>query len=302
LEALIRENPGYRDARLQLGFLEVAQKQYQQAEQRFRALYTEEPQDPRGLFGLAETYLAQNQPDKAFQLVSAESRKSSAPETVHSFLAELGFRTSRYDVALDQYTQLLASHPKSAELYSHIAIVYVQKGDLPNAIANFKMAMTLSPHRFTSVALLARTLNQAGRTTEAIQFYRAALKISPQDSLVLNDLAFLIAETGTNLDEALKLAKQAVGEAPGEITFADTLGWIYLKKGQVDSALQVFRNTVRQNPNNTDFRYHLGLALWRAGDKTNAKSELQAALALGPSPKLREEIQELLGSAPSKAQ
>jgi tetratricopeptide (TPR) repeat protein len=251
------------------------------------------------LFGLADTYVAQNQSEKAFQLVSAESAKPSASEAVHTFLAELALRLSKPDVAIEQYKQLLATHSKSAYLYSNLAMAFVEKGDLPDAIANFKIATTLSPRRVDSMALLARTLNQSGRTAEAIQFYRAALQITPQNTLLQNDLAFLLAEGGSDLDEALKLADSAVRQAPREPAFVDTMGWVYLKKGQVDSALQIFRNAVRENPNNAEYRYHLGVALWRAGDKAKATSEFQTALALGPLPKIREEIQGLLRSSPT---
>ncbi|MBV8730950.1 MAG: tetratricopeptide repeat protein [Acidobacteriia bacterium] len=297
LDDLLKKDPKNRDVRLQLALLELAQKQYRQAEQDFTSLSSDDSRDTRPIMGLAETYAAQNQPEKAFELIRAESKKPSAPESLHDFLAGFALQYGKYDVALDEYRQLLAIHPNSAPLYSHLGIVYSQRGDLPDAIANFQHAVSLSPRRFTSMALLARTLNQAGRTQEAIQAYRAALAIDPHNALMLNDLAFLLAESGANLDEALRLAKQAVALGPKESNFADTLGWVYLKQGHIDSALQIFRTTVQQNPDSPDFRYHLGVALWRSGDAPNAKSQLQTALAKGPSPKVGEEIRGILRTA-----
>ena len=66
-------------------------------------------------------------------------------------------------------------------------------------------------------------------------------------------------------------------------TVADTLGWVYLKKGLTGSALQVFQNNVKKDPKNPSYRYHLGAALLASGDKLRAKDELQKALQSGPS-------------------
>ena len=56
----------------------------------------------------------------------------------------------------------------------------------------------------------------------------------------MNNLAFLLAETGESLDEALKLARQAVGKEPNNPAFLDTLGFVYLKRDKNDDAIDIF--------------------------------------------------------------
>ena len=46
-----------------------------------------------------------------------------------------------------------------------------------------------------------------------------------------------------------------------QIEFADTIGWIYLKKNLTDNALEIFENIVKSKPMEPIFRYHLALAL-----------------------------------------
>ena len=89
----------------------------------------------------------------------------------------------------------------------------------------------------------------------------------------------LTAETGGNLDEAQRLAQDATRQEPSNPAFAETLGWIYVKKKQPDSAIQILRNNVTKHPDRTISRYHLAMALMDKGDKAEAKVELQAALA-----------------------
>jgi predicted Zn-dependent protease len=124
--------------------------------------------------------------------------------------------------------------------------------------------------------------------------YQQILKAHPDNVSALNDLAFLLADTGGDLDQALKLTQQALAKLPNQPAFTDTLGYIYLKKGQNASAMQAFSNLVRRYPHYPTFRYHLGLLLYEKGERTSAKKELQAAMADHPSIQDRIKIAELL--------
>src|SRR5262249_25834003 len=123
-----------------------------------------------------------------------------------------------------------------------------------------------------------------------------ALQLQPDNIVALNNLAYLLAETGGNLNEALQLAQRAQQKQPGVLTFADTLGWVYLKKNMSDSALQIFNASVRKEPDNPTFRYHLGLALLQKGDKERARSELQTALKKNPAKDEEAKIREAIAS------
>ena len=113
------------------------------------------------------------------------------------------------------------------------------------------------------------------------------MKTHPENAPALNNVAFFLADTGGDLDEALRLAKNALAKIPGQPSFSDTIGYIYLKKGLLDSAIQSFSLLAQRYPNSAGFRYHLGLALFQKGEKAVARKELETALANHPSPKRR---------------
>jgi predicted Zn-dependent protease len=110
----------------------------------------------------------------------------------------------------------------------------------------------------------------------------------------MNNLAFLLSNTGGDLDEAIKLAQRAVQKFPAQPNFADTMGYVYLKKGMRDSAVQTFTNLVQKYPKVPLFRYHLGMALVETGDKVRARKELETALANHPSQDEAAKIRELV--------
>jgi predicted Zn-dependent protease len=110
----------------------------------------------------------------------------------------------------------------------------------------------------------------------------------------MNNLAYLIVETGGSLMEAQKLAQTAVQKEPRQYGFMDTLGWIYQKTGQTDSAIQIFGNLTRQEPKNPVYQYHLAVSLVQKGERAKAREALAAALALKPEGNLDSEIRQLL--------
>jgi predicted Zn-dependent protease len=88
---------------------------------------------------------------------------------------------------------------------------------------------------------------------------------------------------GSNLEDALALARKAVAKEPGNSQYADTVGFIYLKKRDFASALQIFDKLSRRYPNEGGFRYHLALALVESGRKQEGERELRAAIAADPA-------------------
>jgi len=136
-------------------------------------------------------------------------------------------------------------------------------------------------------------LANAGRLPEAKRYYQAVLALRPDNPFALNSIAFILAENGGDLEEALRLIQRAMQKAPGHPAISDTLGWIYLKKGMNDSAMQTFNNLVRLQPQNPEFRYHLAMALLEKGDKQQAKIQLQNALTSRPAPEMEKKIRTL---------
>jgi predicted Zn-dependent protease len=109
-----------------------------------------------------------------------------------------------------------------------------------------------------------------------------------------NGLAYLLAETGKNLDEALRLVLTALRSQPSNTAYADTVGWIYVKKKMPDAALHVLWNLVEREPENALYRYHLAMAELIKGNKMHAKATLEAALRKRPSAEEAAQIREAL--------
>ena len=97
-----------------------------------------------------------------------------------------------------------------------------------------------------------------------------------------NNLAYLLASSGEDLDRALTMAQEAKAAMPGNPNTADTLGWVLLKRGVPTAAVGYFRealsNMPADDPARGEVQYHLGLGYSAAGQSEEATASLQSAL------------------------
>ena len=128
--------------------------------------------------------------------------------------------------------------------------------------------------------LLGVVRNSLGKIDEANKEYRRALELSPKNALAANNLAANLSDHGGNLDEALKYAQIAREAAPEDPNVADTLGWIYFKKGLFDTAYPLISDASKKLEKNAVIRYHHGMVLSKKGKTKEAAAELNAALSL----------------------
>ena len=131
---------------------------------------------------------------------------------------------------------------------------------------------------------------------EATDAYNKVLSIDPDNALVLNNLAYMTADSGTNanLDQALTYAERAKKRAPDSADVSDTLGFVYYKKDLNSEALRIFRQLTTDHPQNFTFRLHLAMALLKSGDRQSAKDEATKAAQSAATPDEKSKINSLM--------
>lgn len=293
---LEKEFPNYREVQLQLAWLDLVEKRYAAAEARLKALY-EKTRDARAINGRVELELAQNRQKEALALAQSELAKDPDNPQIRLLVARTALRTADYGLAARELIRLAERDPNWDYLYLLLGQAHQLNGDLQKAILAFQRALQLTPNSLEAALRLAYAYESAGQVAQAISAYRKALEINPNTPIAMNNLAYLLAEHGGDLDEAQKLAQLALQRVPQQQYIADTLGWIYFKKNDLEAALQIFQNLVKKYPDEAAFRYHLGAVLLKRGQKAQARAELQAALDNKPPAQLEKKIRDLLSQA-----
>ncbi len=279
------------------GFISLHENKLAEAESVFRKRYQPGQENLRPLVGLVQTLAAEKRHADAQHVLEAELAKVPNRPAVQYLLANGYAASGNLEKAKQVFEQLAAAHPELALPQVRLGELQFRQGEVERGLATLENASKLAPQSIEPLMLLGLLQEQAQHFENAKQTYRAALKLDAGNVEALNNLAFLTAETGGNLEEALKLATEASRKVPNQPNVADTMGYVYLKMKKREPALQVFRNLAWKYPSNPTFRYHHGLALLEIGDKGGAKTEFEAALADKPSAPVAAKIKEALGQS-----
>jgi len=315
------------DRTFQASFVGLSQRKFAEAEAGFRKVMELEPQNSRGIIGLAQALLAERKSDDAIRVLQEEITKNPARPELYLALGDAAARFGQYDLALSEYQDLLKhlDMRSGAELYlngpgnnpdplvqsltvlagarngarglegiyGRIAETAYRKGDLKAAIAAEKTVTEINPSG-TAFLGLGSLLEASGQKPDALTAYRAAVKLSPENGAALNNLAFLIAETGGNLDEALQYALHGEKLLPKFPQPPDTVGWILFKQGHYDAAMGKFCEAVRLDAVNASYREHLGNALAQQKYTGRDFIALETALKEKPTPENQTQVRDLL--------
>jgi len=298
LSGMLKSNPSSPQVYYQMGTQALAEGKPKDAEALFQRAYELQPSNAQSLLGVVDSEIQQGQPDKAMTLLQNEARKAPNRIDIAFLLGTTAKRENKYQEAETYFNQVLNGLDKKtkarADLYLQIADCYRMAGNLDTALVNLQKAREILPENETVLSALGVVMDQAGHRKEARQAYEECLRVNPNNAQVLNNLAYLMAETNADLDVALNYAQKARGLMPnlGEIT--DTYGWILLKKGLAEQAIPVFQDLVSRVPTNASYRFHLAKAYAQKGDNVKASGELREALKYSPARGEQQEIQDML--------
>lgn len=220
--------------------------------------------------------LAQAQPNSAqLQFLLGQSYRSGGQQDApDAQRAEAAFRRA---VQLDE--QYIPAYTALAEIYFG-----TQQPD--RAIDEYRKITEKRPDDFVAFRNIGLIEASRNNLDVAAEYYRRVLSIRPDEPIAANNLAALYGDHGKgNPEEAIRLAQDVVRRFPNEAGFADTLGWVYYRRGLYRDSVEQLKRAVegatKRGGDNSLYRWHLGAALAAEGrDKPSARRELQKALEL----------------------
>jgi tetratricopeptide (TPR) repeat protein len=294
IQAILAQNPKQPETLLEYGVLYLLEKKFDDAAKTFRQAYEGDPANLRGLTGQAEALFQMDRKDEAIRMIQAEVARFPNRNDIKRTLGDAYFRVQRFDEGVKTYESLVPSYkdnPKlQGDLYARIGDAYVRKNDRNAALPNYRKAHELEPDSTSVINALALLYENLGKHDEARKLYQESISRKADDPAALNNLAYLTAETGGNLDEALTLATRAKQKQPNSAEISDTVGWIYLKKNLPDSAIDIFKELSEKNPGVATYHYHYAMALMQKGDKLGSAKECKEALKATPKDKEEEDL------------
>ena len=250
--------PEHSQAQALLGAIYLAEKEYEKAEEHFSLAiqYGEEKED---IFEeLAETQMLQGNEEEARQTIGLAVQKHPKNQKFW-----------------DEFWQLSQTTEEKMEFLESLNQAFVSKKSLPNALLKrgFEVSTNLQQkeqaitwadreikqnNSWRAWSRKAQAFQENGQLDEAISAYEQALSIAPNNSFVLNNLAWLLIQPKNGQENdpqrALIYAQKAVeASKTPKAGFYDTLAAVLWVLDRHSEALQIQERAVELEPSNEDY-------------------------------------------------
>ena len=332
LEKVLDKKPYLYKANLLMGDTLAAMGEVDQAIQTYDLLAQQDPDNPIAFFRSGVLHLTRGDIDPAQEnlakarrinpqlmdvfgamvrchMVKKEQKEAIAlcedqlkvvketPVAVAMVYAQMGglyMQQGAFGKAEAAYNAAIEKNPNTTRPYYGLAAVYQRQGDPAKVVAQLQGVIEKNPKDPLPHVILGIMHEGEGDLEGAKVSYREALAIQKDIVAAANNLAYILADSNKDIDEALELARTAKSKATEDPNIMDTLGLVYYRKGLYESAISEFNDSLEKLPENATVNYHLGLALHANGNIEKAKKSLEKALALSSDFKGADEARAIL--------
>ena len=218
-----------------------------------------------------------------------------------------------HKAALDQCNQAVALDPKDEQAYNNRCAVYNSQGDFDAALADCKQAIAINPKFSAAYDGLCNVYDNQGNYSAAIGACSQAIAVDPKDDYgyvhrgvardgakdykdaiadytqaidinaknvdALNGRCWDVAITGSP-QSALPDCVRATALGPQHADALDSLGFVYLRLGQLPAAIDSYSSALKINPGLATSFYGRGVAEIKSGDTSAGKADIAAANAI----------------------
>ncbi|MFP4039146.1 MAG: tetratricopeptide repeat protein [Desulfosudaceae bacterium] len=273
--------------RMRLESLEKLTQQYDYLMQSLEALLADNPSLINVFESMVLLHAIRGEYDLALEKCDRQIEKiQDHPDMVaevYNVRGGLLLARGAVDQAVDAYQNAIDLAPDFLQPYYGLAKCYIVNKDLDNAIGQYLAILARRPDQAGPHLMLGILYKLRENLSAAEKHYRRALEINPDLTQAANNLAYLLAENGRELDKALNLALEVKSRHPDDPYTRDTLGWVYYQKGLYEEAVRELSFSAQELPDNATAHYHLGMAWYQRGDFKQARKYLKRALEIDGS-------------------
>jgi len=197
------------------------------------------------------------------KLTAAEALDRDNPEILYN-LGICYCRKELYNTAV-RYFQKVRELPMTfvdvLTVIKMLSYSLIMSGDLKQAAKYTSDGLRLTGNDTTLLNMTGYILEKEKKSGEAIDIYKQIIDIDKNNFNAFNSIAFIIAETGGDLNEALEYSRKALRHKPENPAYLDTMGCIQMKKGQIDIAKRYLKKALEAHPDSKEIKTHINQLL-----------------------------------------
>ncbi len=276
LREALRRDPEYARAWFYLGSALRAQQRTDAAADAYRQALRRNPTGRPSALALARILLAAGDGEEALAVLRPVGRTfPNDPQVVplaSAALAQLG----RFDEAAEM---LDAAGVASAENWFTVGLSAAEAGEWNGAENALDRALAADPRHVDARIVLAELLEGSGRQQRSEQILEAGIALLDDDRQLRRALAAMfINRNARQLADAAGILRGLLDETPGDDDVRRALATVYADTGQLEPALELFRELAPRYPTDAELTYRIGYLQSHVGNNEAARAALQRAL------------------------
>jgi tetratricopeptide (TPR) repeat protein len=192
--------------------------------------------------------------------------------------------------ALEAIREARKTQPENPGLHFQEAWVHYHSHDFEAAIAEFeKIIETYGPMESDSAQQTVRNSRyslsaiyvQLGDEVKGEEILLEVYRKDPDDTQVNNDLGYLWADQGRNLDKARAMIQKALDAEPENPAYLDSMGWVLFRLGEYEEARgKLERAAATPQGQDSTILDHLGDVYDKLGEDEKALESWRKALQM----------------------
>ncbi len=195
----------------------------------------------------------------------------------------LSFQAMEVYVAVDDTLRAMQAIKRDSTVHFYprllIGVEYAENRNYPRTIKYLQPLIdekpNTSPQAYTALAIAYCETNQLQR---AIELMQSGIAIFPKNMYLKNDLAFILADNNTELEQAQQYMQEVLENRSDLGGYWDTAAWVEFRLDNMDKALEYIEKALDMEPENTAFSYHAGEIYHKIGNHEKAKQSLRNAV------------------------
>ena len=190
-------------------------------------------------------------------------------------------QTGNFEAAQKAYEAVLEAHPDHADAENLLGVLHGQRGRLSEAMARFTRATELEPTNAVFWFHRGECARQQEQIEDAVDWYRAALRIQPQYKDAFANLAAVLARAD-RYEDLIQLVRGGLDANPEATDHLIQVGQDILARRESDAAAQLFEFLLPRRPEDPVLVRNLSAALLRQGRMEEALTHLQKLVRTRP--------------------
>ncbi len=292
-EEIAHIDPDDITTHLRIALIQYELKEYDKAIESFERIIYDNPDADKIRYYLGVLYEGVERYDRALEQFAQVPPNSSYYKDARLHMAAIYREQGRVEDSVSVLREAMKGKPQVSAFYEYAAALLEEQKDYEEAIRIVKMGRDALPDDERLAFFLALLYERVGDRDNAIAAMRDVLEINPQNAGALNYIGYTQAERGEKLDESLEMIEKALILRPDDGYVIDSLGWVYFRRGDNETALQHLNKASRLVPGEPTILYHIGEVLLEMGREKEALGYFERALKAGEKSEDEGDVEEL---------